>query len=226
LFCGAGGAGKGYADAGFEVVGVDINPQPNYPFEFHEADAIGFMTDLLGNSNGIVFPFSGERIDAIHASPPCPRYSSITPAEARDKHPDLVGPVREALQAIGLPYVIENVPGAPMENPIQICGSGLNLRVRRHRLFEVSFPCFGVPCAHGLQASNHNRIRSGYVPPENSVVPVYGGGQAGFDIATCREAMGIPWMTTDELNDAIPPAYTEHIGNYLLAEISAREVAA
>jgi DNA (cytosine-5)-methyltransferase 1 len=235
LFCGAGGAAMGYHRAGFEVVGLDIKPQPNYPFEFAHADALAMCQDCLrgcwhehgkkSQLDGMLARCLGH-FDAIHASPPCQAYANISKQQGTaDRHPRLIEPTRELLIASGLPYVIENVPGAPLRNPIQLCGSSFRLRVRRHRLFECSFPVMAPPCAHGWQRSNTNRLRSGYVAPEDSVVPVYGGGQAGFTVATCREAMGIDWMTTDELNDAIPPAYTEHIGGYLLAAIRSRAAA-
>jgi DNA (cytosine-5)-methyltransferase 1 len=217
LFCGAGGCSVGYARAGFDVVGVDIEPMVRYPFEFWQADALEVLREVA--TGGLVM---GHRVDAIHASPPCPAYANISKQQGTaDRHPRLIEPVRALLQEIGVPYVIENVPGAPLDNPIQLCGSSFGLRVRRHRLFECSFPVMAPPCAHGWQRSNTNRIRSGYVAPEDSVVPVYGGGQAGFDIATCRAAMGIDWMMTDELNNAIPPVYCEHIGSYLLASLQA-----
>ena len=130
LFCCAGGAAKGYSDAGFEVVGVDINPQPNYPFEFIQADVlnmdIGFLQDF----------------DAIHASPPCQSYSDLAKRNRNaDAHPRLIEPVREMLDKSGRPYVIENVEGAPLQNPIVLCGTMFKgLRVIRHRLFEANFP--------------------------------------------------------------------------------------
>jgi DNA (cytosine-5)-methyltransferase 1 len=225
LFCGAGGAGKGYADAGFEVVGVDVKPQPRYPFVAFEADAPDFLRGLVAGA--LVLGFYLRDFAAIHASPPCPRYSAgSTNWNGRPgDHPDLVGPMRELLDATGLPYVMENVPGAPMRNHVQLCGSSFGLRVRRHRFFEVNWPLLVPPCNHWWQASNTNRLRSGYVPPENAIVPVYGGGQAGFTVEMCREAMGIDWMTTDELNDAIPPAFTEHIGGALLDALRAKEAA-
>jgi SAM-dependent methyltransferase len=124
LFCGAGGAAKGYADAGFEVVGVDIEPQPNYPFEFVRADAL-------------TFPLDG--FDAVHASAPCQAFTVYrnNSAHVRQDHPNLIPQTRERLIASGLPYVIENVPGAPLIDPIQLCGTSFPpLEVRRHRIFE------------------------------------------------------------------------------------------
>lgn len=237
LFCGAGGCSVGYHAAGFDVVGVDIEPQPNYPYPFVQADAVEVLDDLVAGRSrrwptkeAPSFPAAALGLGdfaAIHASPPCQAYANISKQQGTaDRHPRLIEPVRELLEQSGLPYVIENVPGAPLRNPIQLCGSSFRLRVRRHRLFECNFPLMALPCAHGWQRSNTNRLRSGYVAPEDSVVPVYGGGQAGFTVATCREAMGIPWMSTDELNNAIPPAYTEHIGLYLMAEIQSLEEAA
>ena len=154
---------------------------------------------------------------AIHASPPCQAYNQLSSAG----HPRLIAPVREALHEIGLPYVIENIPQAPLINPTILCGSSFGLGVRRHRAFETSWPLIAPPCAHGAQRSNPHRLRAGYEPPADAIVPVYGGGQTGFSIERCREAMGIPWMTTGELNEAIPPAYTELIGHQLLAVITA-----
>ena len=123
LFCCAGGAGAGYAKAGFEVVGVDLHPQPRYPFEFHQADAMTF--DLSG-------------FDAIHASPPCQAYTVLGGREDLSHYPDLVDAVRERLQAAGVPWIIENVPGAPLRDPITLCGAMFGLRSYRHRLFESS----------------------------------------------------------------------------------------
>jgi DNA (cytosine-5)-methyltransferase 1 len=231
VFSGAGGCSKGFDAAGFECVGVDSEPMVRYPYEFHQENAMDILESMAAGFRQWTPPGGPTlRLDnfaAIHASPPCPAYANISKQQGTaHRHPRLIEPVRELLKKIGLPYVIENVPGAPLENPIQLCGSSFGLRVRRHRLFECSFPVMAPPCAHGWQRSNNNRIRSGYVAPEDSVVPVYGGGQAGFDIATCREAMGIDWMMTDELNNAIPPAYTEHLGHYLMAHIETLERAA
>jgi DNA (cytosine-5)-methyltransferase 1 len=193
LFCGAGGAAMGYHRAGFDVLGVDRVAQPRYPFAFVQADAI-------------TYPLDG--FDVIHASPPCQAHSSIgRQARGRDadlEHPDLIPATRARLVASGLLYVIENVVGAPLVDPVLICGSSVGLDVRRHRLFETNWPLFVPPCAHGWQTPRFEtfdrRKRSA------SVVPVYGGGNA--TVARKRAAMGIDWMTGAEVGQAIPPAYT------------------
>lgn len=194
LFCKAGGAGAGYARAGFEVVGVDIEPQPHYPYRFIQADALEFPLDGF---------------DAIHASPPCQRYSTMTKRWARsDEHPDLIAPIRDRLVAAGVPYVIENVPGATLLNPITLCGSMFGLEVRRHRIFESNVAILAPRCNHAAQGR---------------VIGVYGhaGGSSKRDgksfgsVADWRRAMGIDWMTGDELAEAIPPSYTEFIAKFL-----------
>ncbi len=236
LFCGAGGASVGYRRAGFDVVGVDINPQPNYPFEFDQADALVVLDEAL---KGAAHPSDiGEQFDAIHASPPCQAFSTIA-KQARvmgrvpdGNHVDLVEPTRELLQATGLPYVIENVVGAPLENYIQLCGSSFGLNVERHRWFELGgFSMLAPPCAHHWQTPRFpmSDKRRTY----RRVVPVYGGNQVTtVDIKNgslgefenerkLREwAMGgVDWMTPYELTQAIPPAYTEYIGAALLAHV-------
>lgn len=209
LFCGAGGAAEGYRRAGFtEIVGVDNKPQPRYPFQFVQADwaeVLAYLSGLWGRE--------GEPY-AIHASPPCQRYSSMTKKWGRSAdHPDLVADVRAALDAIGAPYVIENVPAAPLIDPIMLCGSMFGLasqgyQLRRHRLFE-STRLLRTPggCAHAGQP-----------------LPVYGhaGGRSKRDglkfpgTDAWREGMGIDWMVGRELAEAIPPAYTEWIGRQLI----------
>lgn len=133
LFCGAGGTAMGYYQAGFEVIGVDMNPQPHFPFEFIQADAM-------------TFPIEG--FDVIHASPPCQLYSAAN-RFVRRPYPDLVGPIRQRIRHTGLPYVIENVPGAPLLNPGTLCGTMFGLSVYRHRLFESNLPLtFPSRCTH------------------------------------------------------------------------------
>lgn len=205
LFCGAGGAAMGYHRAGFEVVGVDIKPQPRYPFEFHQADALEYCIE------------HGHEFDAIHASPPCQRYSIATHVQGnRERHPDLVGPTRDVLAMSGKPWVIENVPRAPLDNPIMFCGTMFGLQVFRHRLFECSFRISppvherhkGTCMSHRWHGEHWDDLSGGYVT-------VCGGGNCR--VATARKAMGIEWMTKRELNQAIPPAYTEYIGKQLIA---------
>ena len=216
LFCGAGGAAMGYHRAGFaEIVGVDINPQPRYPFEFVQSDWESALATIPG--------MWGDEPYAIHASPPCQRYSTMTAKWGRqENHPDLVQPVQEALDAFaedGTPFVIENVSGAPLRNPVMLCGSMFGLGaegygLRRHRLFETSFDLWAPSsCAH--------------VGP---ALPVYGhpGGSSKRDglrfpgISAWRAGMGIDWMNQHELAESIPPAYTEYIGRYLLAAVRDR----
>lgn len=217
LFCGAGGCSVGYRRAGFDVLGVDVEPHPDYPFELIVADAMGVLedTEFL------------NRFRVIHASPPCPRYSSATPEANRDSHPDLVPPARDALIAWGGVYVIENVPGAPLVHPALYCGGafglyadcrdGLRRPLQRHRLFESNAFLFSPGCAcNGRQK-----------------VGVYGdggGGSRSFAAAgggykaypeEARQAMGIDWMRSrKDISDAIPPAYTEHIGAQLIDQLT------
>lgn len=230
LFCGAGGAAMGYHRAGFDVVGVDIVPQPNYPFELWHADAL----DVLRSG----FP----DFDAIHASPPCQAHSTIAKQIRKmgwteNEHVDLVAQTRELLQATGLPYVIENVPGAPLESPFTLCGSSFGLNVRRHRLFETNWDIGMVPpCAHHWQTprfrsldSRRNKLVS-TVPVHGhnqldathlaSVVGVHGNANYAGERALREWAMDIDWMSPYELTQAIPPAYTEFIGAQLMAHLT------
>ncbi len=211
LFCGAGGAAMGYHRAGFEVVGVDIKPQPNYPFEFFQADAIEYLDWLDGGG-----------FDAIHASPPCQAYTSLRSLSTIN-HVELIPDTRAGLERTGLPWVIENVPGAPLIEPVQLCGSAFNLGVRRHRLFEANFPLMGAPCAHGYQDGKFDVYEHGKWRVA-AAAPVFGTG-GGKAKERWGEAMGIDWMTHTELGQAIPPAYTEHIGHFLLRAVRERQAA-
>lgn len=202
LFCGAGGCTKGYQDAGFYVVGVDRDPQPHYcGDEFIQGDA------LSANLEGF---------DAIHASPPCQAFSfaSLHRGKAnQERHPDLVDPTRRLLRETGLPYVIENVIGAPIRADLTLCGEMFGLRLHRHRIFELEgFFAMSPPHApHRLKGAKHNcHIEDGFT---RMVVGNYA------DHESACEAMGIDWMTRQELRLAIPPAYTQFIGEALMAHL-------
>ncbi|HSE45398.1 MAG TPA: DNA cytosine methyltransferase [Gemmatimonadales bacterium] len=204
LFCGAGGAAMGYHRAGFEVVGVDIKPQPRYPFEFVQYDALQYVADWHPET-----PLA-EEFDAIHASPPCQAYSKAWKIR-QGEHPDLIGPTRELLEATGLPYAIENVKGAPLRDPVLLEGQMFpELRTHRPRLFETNWP-LDVPL---LRLSPPRQAKMGRQPKGDEWIQVVGHAEPAHK---AREAMGIDWMTRDELSEAIPPAYTEFIGTQLLA---------
>ena len=205
LFCCAGGAARGLQMAGFEVYGVDIKPQPRYAGDyFVQGDALNPPFDL-----GV--------FDFIWASPPCQHYSQSTPKAHRNKHPDLIAPVRAMLTATGKPYCIENVPSAKshLKSPIMLCGSMFDLKIQRHRFFE----CFGFfmltkSCNHDFKpvliTGTHRRT---YEP------------RYEYSVAECRQASGIEWMTRKELDQAIPPAYSEYIGRAAMQYINTKRAA-
>ena len=209
LFCCAGGASQGYFDAGFEVVGVDREPQPRYPFEFHQADALTLSAEFLAG------------FDAIHASPPCQAYSDLAKRNGNGHEwPKLIEPVRTMLEATGKPYVIENVDGAPLQNYIVLCGTMFDgLRVLRHRLFETNVK-LQVPehPSHPLvHTFDRRKAHYGKTDETKDYVQVTGGGNC--TLAAARDAMGIDWMTKREINEAIPPAYAEYVGRAILASL-------
>lgn len=214
-FCGAGGCSVGYHRAGFDVVGIDHGPQPNYPFEFHQSDALDFIAR------------HGSSFDAIHASPPCQRYTvGRTIHDSGDRHPDLVGPVRAAMERTGKPWVIENVPGSPLRSPAVLCGLMFGLRVLRHRLFEASFLLMAPPhpphpkrLRTGTQTAKRGGVGNGYSDGSQGLVCVAGN---NFVRQAAAAAMGIDWaMTRRELANAIPPAFCAFIGRQLLAHLEA-----
>jgi DNA (cytosine-5)-methyltransferase 1 len=215
LFCCAGGAGVGYSRAGFEVVGVDIDPQPRNPLPFIKADVFSLDPKFIA------------LFDAIHASPPCQSYSDLAKRNRNaDAWPRLIEPVRRLLKKSGLPYVIENVDGAPLRDPIVLCGTMFpGLRVLRHRLFEASFPILVPP--HGKHPKVHTldkrKSHYGKTNDMKDFVQVTGGGNCS--IAAARDAMGIDWMNKGELNEAIPPVYTEFVGRQLLSHLAVVEPA-
>lgn len=210
-FCGAGGAGMGYHRAGFEVVGVDIEPQPRYPFEFYQGDALEFIER------------HGAEFDVIHASPPCQAYTTL-PGDF-SHYPDLIDDTRKILKITEKPYVIENVPGSrkKLRHPVMLCGYVFGLKTYRHRYFETN-PFFLVPphIKHPERCPASGRGKS----PQYGIISVTGNGGACnlgmpyLDYAS--KAMGIDWMTRAELSQAIPPVYTEWLGKRLLEAIRER----
>lgn len=213
LFDGAGGAAVGYHRAGFDVVGVDIAPQPNYPFKMLARDAMSLIEHME-----FLRSFA-----AIHASPPCQRYSALALRNGNaEQHPDYIGVLRWQLQRAGVPYVIENVPGAPLHDPVALCGTMFpGLRVIRHRLFETNWGLAPPPehPKHPLVFTHDKRkAHYGQLDQNTAFVQVTGGGNA--TLANKLDAMGIDWMTSHhEVNEAVPPAYTEWVGRQLLEKL-------
>jgi DNA (cytosine-5)-methyltransferase 1 len=210
LFCGAGGAAKGYQRAGFYVVGVDIKPQPHYcGDEFYQADAL-------------TYPLEG--FDAYHASPPCQGYAVTRSIPNRDftAYPLLIDQARARFIATGKPYSIENVPTAPLLNPVVLCGSMFGLRTRRHRAFECNPPIYFVPftCNHSgrVKKPGNGKSLNIYVKDTDSGNVTVAGHL--FSLRAGSRALGIDWMNRDELAEAIPPAYTEFIGKYLIQTLN------
>jgi DNA (cytosine-5)-methyltransferase 1 len=227
LFCGAGGAAMGYYRAGFDVVGVDIAPQPHYPFEFWQREAVSTLEELI-SCGYLVRAGTIRQPDAIHASPPCQAWST-TKALHEVEYPELVEVVRPLLDATGLPYVIENVQGAPLlrqatfDRPrsagVRLCGSSFGLGVRRHRLFEANLPLVGRLCRHELQPEPIDVTGTGGPRPGPRLDGGGGNSRKPHSMAEASEAMGIDWMTRSEIGEAIPPAYTKWIGKHLLEHI-------
>jgi DNA (cytosine-5)-methyltransferase 1 len=210
FFCGAGGASVGYHRAGFEVVGVDIKPQKNYPFEIIQMDAFEALRRYHRD------------FDAFHASPPC-QFASIAAQVHRNAgkvYADHLTPMRKELPKYGKPYIIENVPGAPMNVTLILCGLMFDLRVFRHRWFE---------CSHLIMSPFHpshagKRVGEGYYSVAGGAGRWKSWGRVMRNVSKgtaqeWREAMGIDWMTRDELTQAIPPAYTEWIGRQIIDSI-------
>lgn len=228
LFCCAGGAGVGYRQAGFEVVGFDIKPQPNYPFDFRQRDVMSLTPEELR-----------AEFDAVHASPPCQGHTTLRRLPNAKGHADLVPATRALLAATGLPWVIENVMGAPLIEPVVLCGtmfglgSGIN-ELQRHRKFELNWGLLRrVPaCVHRVdEPVGDGRLRG--------VVPVYGDYPSPTQRDAIRrrggtfpkkadraEAMGVTWPTTNkEIAQMVPPAYTRWLGEQLLAYVEFKDVA-
>lgn len=200
LFCGAGGAAMGYSRAGFDqITGVDLKPMPRYPFDFVQADALEYLAGLIK---------SGEiaQYDAIHASPPCQKYGKTK--HLAGSHPQLIEQVRDLLMLSGLPYVIENVPGAPLIDAVLLTGAMFGQRIKRDRLFECSFQ---VPFV--MSPSVPSAVKMGRAVAEGDIIQPVG---HFSNVQYARQEMGIDWMIGAELSQAIPPAYTEWIGKKMI----------
>jgi len=198
----------GYHRAGFEVVGIDINPQPNYPFGFYQADALDVLRDE--------YLWIAEGFDAIHASPPCQAYTNLKARNRHIDHPELIVPTRNLMALLNMPYVIENVPGSSLLNPVMLCGSMFDgLGVKRHRLFESNLPLSAPRKCDHQKGEPRYLVRNHGKEYLTRWCPVYGtGGKKAAE--HWPEAMGIDWMTRQELAEAIPPAYTEHVGRQVM----------
>lgn len=231
LFSCAGGAGTGYERAGFDVYAVDIDPQPNNPHPFHQGDALDVLVLLIiggavpfTHKDGTVEWLTLSDFDAIHASPPCQGYTALAAVHGNE-WPKLVEPVRDLLEQTGLPYIIENVQGSPVRRDLTLCGEMFGLAVIRHRYFELG-RWTGTAPEHKPHRGRVAGMRHGEWF-EGPYFAVYGNGGGKGTVAQWQQAMGIDW-TTDrrEIAEAIPPAYTEHIGRQLIARLEAMEVAA
>lgn len=202
LYCGAGGASTGYALAGFQVTGIDLKHGKRYPYKYIKGDVLAYLDDL---------DFL-RSFDVIHASPPCQTHSitqHLRNAQGKTTSKiDLIPETRAALIAADKPYIIENVPGSPLINPIQLCGSSFGLKVRRHRLFESNMPLEGSVCNHKLRGRP-----VGVYGSLNDEIPQ--GGKTAATINEARDAMGMPWAIWTELVEAIPPAFTEYLGGQI-----------
>ena len=206
-YCCQGGGSAGYSAAGFDVTGLDIDPQPRYPHRFIQGEAVGY---LLGHARRIRLAF-----DAIHASPPCQRYSKAQRLRGRD-HPDLIGATRDALKRVGLPYVIENVEDArgELHDPVMLCGAMFGLRTYRHRLFETGNGFQIIPPEHPVHTAPLAKMGR---PPRDGEFMHVVGNFSGVALARSAAVMGMPWANRDGLREAIPPAYTEFVGCQLSA---------
>lgn len=205
LYCCQGAASAGYVAAGFDVVGIDLFPQPRYPYHFNQGDAVEFLLEY------------GHHFDAVHASPPCQRFSKAQRIQKRE-HPDLIGPTREVLLELGLPYVIENVEDARDEliDPITLCGASFGLHTYRHRLFESNLT---------LEVPEHAAHVKKTVKMGRAVKPgdFYHAVGNFSNVEYIRQDMQVPWMNRDGIRECIPPAYTEFIGAQLMEHITGQQ---
>jgi DNA (cytosine-5)-methyltransferase 1 len=205
LFCCQGGASAGYVAAGFDVVGVDIDSQPRYPYRFIRYDAVELLRYGFAR-----YPYP-QPIAAVHASPPCQAHSNAQRIQGRE-HPELIEPIRELLQEMDLPWVIENVPGAPLKDPIELCGTMFGLHTYRHRLFESNVP---IPVPEHPEHTAPT-VKMGRPVREGEFYHAVGNFS---NVPYVRRDLGAPWMNRDGLRECIPPAYAKHVGRALLAAL-------
>lgn len=203
LYCGAGGSAVGLHQVGFQVIGFDLQPQPRYPFEFHQLDAL---------------QVSLEGFDAVWASPPCQKYTRMLLPSQRTTHIDLVAPTRDLLAASGLPYIIENVVGAPLKDTILLCGQMFGLRVFRHRLFESNVFLWAPPHQRHQGHTSTGSLAAYHTFEKGSRITVAG---HAFRLRDGAAAMGIDWMNRAELAQAVPPCYSEFLGRQLVTTVLA-----
>jgi DNA (cytosine-5)-methyltransferase 1 len=200
LFCCQGGASAGYAAAGFDVTGVDLQPQPRYPYRFIRADALDYARH------------HAAEYDAVHASPPCQAHSNAQRIRNR-AHPELIAPLRDILVGLGIPYIIENVVGAPLIDPVELCGSMFALRTYRHRIFESSITLTAPvhPPHQRRQTKMGRALRDGdwYHAVGNF-----------SNVGYVRRDMQVPWMNRDGIRESIPPAYARHVGHQLMESLT------
>lgn len=200
LFSCQGGAGAGYHRAGFEVVGVDMVPQPRYPFEFHQGDALDFLAE------------HAHEFDAVHASPPCQAHT-LAQRIRGNEHLDLIAPTRDLLHNLEVSlWVIENVPGAPLHDHVELCGTMFGLETYRHRWFESSVPLVAPP--HGEHTAKTTKMGR---PSRDGEYMHIVGNFSGVERA--RQIMDMPWASRDGLREAIPPAYSAYVGAQLLEHL-------
>ncbi|MFE6852949.1 SAM-dependent methyltransferase [Streptomyces sp. NPDC057674] len=202
-FCCQGGASAGYAAAGFDVTGVDLHPQPRYPFTFVQGDAIAYIRK------------HGHEYDVIAGSPPCQRYTLCQRIQGNE-HPDLIGPAREAMEATGRPWIIENVPEAAPElrDPVTLCGASFGLHTYRHRLFESNL-LLQVP-KHPEHV--HSTVKMGRPLREGDWYHAVGNFS---NVPYVRRDLNVPWMSRDGIRECIPPVYAEYLGRQVLAHLGA-----
>ena len=210
LYCCQGGASAGYFAAGFDVTGVDREPQPRYPYRFVQAGALGYLRQLI--TTGEI-----QEYDLIAGSPPCQRRTRCQKIQGRE-HPALIAPTRDMLRATGLPYVIENVPASgydddPLIDPIELCGAMFGLRTYRHRWFESNLTL----TAPRHPPHQHATVKMGRPLHDGDWYHAVGNFS---NVPYVRRDLGVPWMNRDGLRECIPPAYAEHVGRQVLAHLT------